>query len=925
MDGGVRSTSAALVTIDVLHETLRNALRKRRFGKVSHVANIFRTNMKPVPLSYALFAHCYECMAEDAAASGNNELAATQRSTAAKFRFHSQGVTSGISTANPGDDVLPKREQPEEYVAVALGEEPANVLTPPALNQDANTPVVDLEDEIATRTGVPKPEPALGQTSSHSPSWNPGTAVAVHSAERKSAIVAIEDDPAEASTVADLGQHANTLLVALDDDSERTNQVFLRPSAVVLKRDTAHYPASFASAPEQLSQQQADPLYYPQAATQGAVGPVHPVPRGEMNVSALPLAETEAPGPTEPPPKKARLSSPPDRGAEQLEQTTHGATSGAPGIVTMQKDHRSLNRALQSETKSIKSASATCESPPNDAESESTARDGVNPNVTAGRSSPQPAARTDRQVRSIEEDRDEQMLDVKSYPKGLTDTDLKVESADEHKGDQEGAVDTDASTPRSPRQIPQTDMKDRFPAAEMNTRPQNGFSTAASPPGTKGLEVDHVQALAGLICDAKSVAKRPGCSHIAVLDEYLHPEGSVPVYTRCGANAIECSLRLRASQHLRDAGFCQSLIRCQAEADDTTDARQEAARKAWNELELRATKVAAAAVERLKRGLLRLTRNVWKRDVQRTNRNDALKRAQSIILYDFYGGKVRPFGSHAGGLAQKQSDVDLEVVLPKPDAKMSEIREYSCHNKRVLLYLARRFEVARMSDVSVVHNARVPVLRYLDVDHQVRVDISIATSNNSVLLTRLIRRHMLQDTRLWEVAMLVKHWSYSRCISKTFENYICSVGWTTMAIYFLRQQTPPIGSFFEVRHADSPHDCRDVAFQRISWKSSLRSGTNNATTAELVTKFFEFYSNFDFKRVAIELRQQRTVLRSEMGPRYQVSAVVIDNPIVRGVNMAEAVLSHRLDETLRELRRAHLICLHSGDLSKLCATHNNYD
>jgi hypothetical protein len=441
---------------------------------------------------------------------------------------------------------------------------------------------------------------------------------------------------------------------------------------------------------------------------------------------------------------------------------------------------------------------------------------------------------------------------------------------------------------------------------------------AEAAPGRTDAHADHVQLLDELIDDAHSVAKRPGHAHFAAVAELTTQGASRPRYEDAGSGTVDCVVRLRVVRDLRQAGVSDGEVRCRGRAGVFRDARQIAAGQVVAELERRANLLRIAAVKRFDGVLQRLIKDVWRLDLVQNSRVDAFKRAQAIILYDVYGGKVRPFGSFSAGLAQKESDIDVEVVLPKPDARMAEIREFSCLANRVLLYLSHRFAAARMSQVTVVRNARVPVLKYFDVDHQVRVDVTIATSTKSVLLTRLIRRHMLEDARTWEVAMLVKHWSHRRLISKTVDHYICSVAWTTMVIYFLRSRTPAVGAFLRVENRDSSHDARDVRFRRVPWDVNGKNGTNGETAVQLVGEFFNFYQSFDFARIAVELRRQRTVRRSELAPGHRAAHVYIENPVDPGANMAAAVEGRCLDHTLAELRRASHISLNTGDVEKLC-------
>lgn len=130
---------------------------------------------------------------------------------------------------------------------------------------------------------------------------------------------------------------------------------------------------------------------------------------------------------------------------------------------------------------------------------------------------------------------------------------------------------------------------------------------------------------------------------------------------------------------------------------------------------------------------------------------------------------------------------------------------------------------------------------------------------------------------------MVKYWAHHRkCLSRPGSSFIPAVGWAVMVVYFLRQPTPAIGSFFKVnkKYLDFPRDARDVRIRRVSWSSLAKNGSNNSSAAYLVSQFFAFYASFEYITTAVQLDEQHVVVRSEFETRtHRTCAMLVTNPI----------------------------------------------
>jgi hypothetical protein len=442
-------------------------------------------------------------------------------------------------------------------------------------------------------------------------------------------------------------------------------------------------------------------------------------------------------------------------------------------------------------------------------------------------------------------------------------------------------------------------------------------------------EPDHESILAGLMQNLPDMLQRPGYSNLAALYEITTSTHSRPRYALSdqpdtpgqdshGTVKAQCTVQLSLSPQLSGL-ISDEPVRGTASASTFNAAKNGAAEVVITKLETLAEKVRKAALVKFKHDLA-LRVSDWKSGIVAERCHDAFKNVRDIIVdadaAGIYGAKVRPYGSYAIGLAQEGSDLDVEVQLPRPDAKMKAMSPPMWNSMRVLNFLANKLVDAGLDSVTVV-SARVPVIRCFDRERRIPIDITVS-DRHSVVMSRLIRRHLEDDIRVWELAMFVKYWSQRRDIADTTRGYLNSIGWTNLALWFLQQLSPPVCSFFIAQNVSSRHDARDVIIRRVPWRANQKTGVNSSTTAELIGQFFQFYTTFDFKTSAVSLRYQEPVLRAEID-RMRSQPLFVENPLSPGVNIAAGVHSVNLRLMEREIRRARHSVINTGNIQHTCA------
>ena len=208
------------------------------------------------------------------------------------------------------------------------------------------------------------------------------------------------------------------------------------------------------------------------------------------------------------------------------------------------------------------------------------------------------------------------------------------------------------------------------------------------------------------------------------------------------------------------------------------------------------------------------------------------------------------------------------------------------------------------------------MLRYWDPVSRMNVDVTII-SDTSILLCRLLRKHLMSDSRVWELAMMVKYWAKRRKISGTPEGFINPMGWTIMVIFFLQHiASPRIGSLFRVKKGTNKNY---ESIVKVPWASCQKLGFSHESTSDLLIKFFDFFANsFEFDKTAISLGTQHMTQFSNTGGHS--APIFIEQPLIRGVNLVSYISASSVQLTKIELRRACDVCRTVGKLDELCRT-----
>jgi len=147
--------------------------------------------------------------------------------------------------------------------------------------------------------------------------------------------------------------------------------------------------------------------------------------------------------------------------------------------------------------------------------------------------------------------------------------------------------------------------------------------------------------------------------------------------------------------------------------------------------------------------------------------------------------QVVAFGSTIMGLSHPHSDMDVSVVMPHccPEDRGKVLQRID----KVMRSMCR----GTRTDVRLIKNARVPVLRYLDALHKVQCDVTV-NAGGSAYKSEAIGLLLGHDERAVGLAKLVKMWAKSQGINDPSGGTFNSYSLVLLVIVFLQCQRPAV-------------------------------------------------------------------------------------------------------------------------------------
>ncbi|KAL4630928.1 poly(A) RNA polymerase, mitochondrial [Arapaima gigas] len=292
---------------------------------------------------------------------------------------------------------------------------------------------------------------------------------------------------------------------------------------------------------------------------------------------------------------------------------------------------------------------------------------------------------------------------------------------------------------------------------------------------------------------------------------------------------------------------------------------------------------------------------------------------------------IKPFGSSVNGFGKLGCDLDLFLDLDGiSETTPKQVGSYS------LEYQVKRKSTERAATQSILSvigecidqfgpgcvglqkilNARCPLVRFSHQPSGFQCDL---TANNRVAIksSELLYLYGQLDERVRALVFSVRCWARVQGITSNIPGaWLTNFTLTMMVVFFLQKRSPPmIPTLDHLQKLAGPMDKSVMDGNDCTFVSDLTkvSVQNNTESLEhLLLGFFEFYGNFDFNKLSIDIRKGKEQTKPEASPLH------IQNPFQLSLNVSKNV-------NTKQLQRFVLLCQESAWLAqqKAVAQPNN--
>jgi len=209
-------------------------------------------------------------------------------------------------------------------------------------------------------------------------------------------------------------------------------------------------------------------------------------------------------------------------------------------------------------------------------------------------------------------------------------------------------------------------------------------------------------------------------------------------------------------------------------------------------------------------------------DHENTVRKDLLKRVANAVEKRYHGSRLHCFGSFSTGLFLPDGDMDV-VLLSNDFISGRGIFNWKREMYSLMNHLVR-CGIAENQTYAVIKNARVPILKFIDNQTGVQVDMSFDNDGGvRAVETILDWKRLYPDMPI--LVAIVKQFLLMRGLNEVVNGGLGGFSVICLVVHFLRQH--PLNGFITKRHGN---------------------------LGKLLLEFFDFYGNtFDYNTLGIDM------------------------------------------------------------------------
>ncbi|XP_010509247.1 PREDICTED: protein HESO1-like [Camelina sativa] len=280
------------------------------------------------------------------------------------------------------------------------------------------------------------------------------------------------------------------------------------------------------------------------------------------------------------------------------------------------------------------------------------------------------------------------------------------------------------------------------------------------------------------------------------------------------------------------------------------------------------------------------------------------------------GATVQPYGSFVSNIFTQSGDLDISLDI----FSSSSVTKKGKQELLLPLYqkLQQYVKAGLCRDLEFVPNARVPIVKFLNVIHNIPCDISI-DSLQGLLRSRFFFWISDVDQRFRYLVLLVKQWAKAHNIndakSGTFNSH--SLCW--LVIFHLQTCEPailpPLNMIYPKTATDDLTGVPKTAEERIAQddaarleiKSFTEKSANQSSFSELLVTFFQKFSDINVRAEQYAVCpytgtwESRSSNTSWKAKKY---SLFVEDPFEQQENITRSVQGIHLDRIAQEFEKA---------------------
>ncbi|XP_017429290.1 UTP:RNA uridylyltransferase 1 [Vigna angularis] len=273
---------------------------------------------------------------------------------------------------------------------------------------------------------------------------------------------------------------------------------------------------------------------------------------------------------------------------------------------------------------------------------------------------------------------------------------------------------------------------------------------------------------------------------------------------------------------------------------------------------------------------------------------------EKLVRKEWPAAKLHLYGSCANSFGVSKSDIDVCLA----------IEEASLDKAKIIRKLADILRSDNLKNVQALTRARVPIVKLMDPVTGISCDICI-NKLLAVVNTKLLRDYALIDSRLRQLAFIIKHWAMSRRVNETYQGTLSSYAYVLMCIHYLQMRRPailPCLQEMETTYSVTVDDINCAFFDKVE-KLRDFGRHNKETIAQLVRGFFHYWAYcLDYANSVISVRKGSIISKREKdwtrGIDNDRHLICIEDPFETSHDLGRVVDKYSIKVLREEFERA---------------------